>query len=315
LGVIDSLSAGYRFLGWRFELIVIPVVLDLLLWLGPRFSIAPLFHQFSQYYGQMATTEGVTPELGQMVNQLSTSIDDMGAGSNLVGGFTSGSLLHVPSLPLAGNASPTAWTVMITSPVEALLWWGMFSLVGLLIGVIYLTLLARRLPIGSMASARSGKVMTAIVHHWLQVVGFVILVGLGLLLLYLPVSFVIGMLMLVNPTLGSTAAAMAGGLTLVVFFYLYFVTAALIMDDVPLAMAIVRSARMVQDNFWPTLGFIVVSNLIGVGFALLLSQLAGLAPWGEVVAIVINAYIGTGISLALLVFYRSRVIRSEPVVA
>ena len=89
-------------------------------------------------------------------------------------------------------------------------------------------------------------------------------------MLYLPISFIVGLMMLVSPAIGSAAAAFAGALTLVVFFYLYFVTAALIMDNVPLGVAIMRSLRLVRENFWATLGFIVLSNLIGLGIALLL---------------------------------------------
>jgi hypothetical protein len=79
---------------------------------------------------------------------------------------------------------------------------------------------------------------------------------------------------------------------------------------VPLTAAIGRSLRLVQENFWPTLGFILLSNLITLGIALLLVQLASIALWSALAAIVINAYIGTGLSLALLVFYRSRLIKS-----
>jgi hypothetical protein len=149
----------------------------------------------------------------------------------------------------------------------------------------------------------------AVLRHWLQVIGFVIVAALALLILYLPISFVVGLMMLASPAFGSAAAAFAGALTLIVFFYLYFVTAALIMDNVPLNVAIMRSLRLVQENFWSTLGFILLSNLIGLGIALLLIQFTSLAWWAALLAIVANAYIGTGLSMALLVFYRSRFIK------
>jgi hypothetical protein len=309
LGVIDCLSAGYRYLGWRLELILIPIVLDLLLWLGPRFNVAPLFDQFAVSYGELAATEGVTPEIGQMVSQLSDSIRQMGEGSNLLNGFVSGALLHVPGLPAVGTDWLPRYSIDITSVGEAAIWWLVFSLLGLLLGVIYLTLLARRLPIGSVAGASGGQVAVAVLRHWLQVIGFVIVVSLALLVVYLPISFIVGLMMLASPAFGSAAAALAGVLTLIVFFYLYFVTVALIMDNVPLNVAIMRSMRLVQENFWPTLGFILLSNLIGLGIALLLVQLANIGMWAALVAIVVNAYIGTGLSMALLVFYRSRFIK------
>lgn len=309
MGVIDCLSAGYRYLGWRLELILIPIVLDLLLWLGPRLNVAPLFEQFAASYRTLASAEGVTPDIGQMVSQLSDSIRQMGEGSNLLNGLVSGTLLHVPSLPVVTASWLPHYTIDITTLGEAAIWWLVFSLLGLLLGVIYLTLLARRLPIGSAAGSSGGQVAVAVLRHWLQVIGFVIIASLALLVLYLPISFIVGLMMLVSPAIGSAAAALAGAMTLVVFFYLYFVTAALIMDNVPLGVAIMRSIRLVRENFWATLGFILLSNLIGLGIALLLVQLANLAMWAGFVAIVINAYIGTGLSMALLVFYRSRFIK------
>jgi len=309
LGVIDCLSAGYRYLGWRLELILIPIVLDLLLWLGPRLNVAPLFNQFAASYRDLASAEGVTPEIGEMVSQLSDSIRQMGEGSNLLNGLVSSTLLHVPGLPVATANWLPHYTIDVTTVGEAAIWWLVFSLLGLLLGVIYLTLLARRLPIGGAAGAAGGHVAVAVLRHWLQVIGFVIIVALALLIIYLPISFIVGLMMLVSPAMGSAAAAFAGALTLVVFFYLYFVTAALIMDNVPLSVAIMRSIRLVQENFWATLGFILLSSLIGLGIALLLVQLANVGMWAGFVAIVINAYIGTGISMALLVFYRSRFIK------
>jgi hypothetical protein len=293
------------------ELILLPVLLDLLLWLGPRFSVAPLLDRLAAAYSELAGGEDVTPELAALVEQLSASIRTVGEGSNLLNGLVSSALLHVPSLPLI--PVELGGVVEIASAGEAFGWWLLFGLLGLLIGVFYLTLLARRLPIGGMAGARPAQVTVAVLRHWLQVCGFVLLMAIGLFLIYLPISLVVGMITLFSPAFGSALAALAVAFTLVVFFYLYFVTAALVMDNAPLPGAITRSLRLVQGNFWPTLGFIVLSNLITLGIALLLFQLAGVALWSGAVAIAINAYIGTGLSLALLVFYRSRLIKgAEP---
>jgi hypothetical protein len=311
LGVIDCLSAGYRFLSWRLELILIPVVLDLLLWLGPHFSVAPLFEEAATLYAEMASGESVSPEMGQMIVQLADGIRELGASTNLLGGLVSGSLLHVPSLLVASIPSAATWTIVVGSPGEALVWWLIFGLLGLLVGVIYLSLLARRLPIGGMAGARTSRFVVAVFRHWLQVIGFVVMMAVALLLFYLPVSLFVGLGMLLSPALGSAIAAGAGALTLVIFFYLYFVVAGLVMDDLSVTAAIARSVRTVQENFWATIGFILLTTLIGLGFALLLIPLSNATPWGALAAIVLNAYIGTGLAMALLVFYRSRVVLKE----
>jgi hypothetical protein len=117
--------------------------------------------------------------------------------------------------------------------------------------------------------------------------------------------------MLISPPFGSVLAASAGGLVLVVFFYLYFVVAGIVMDNLGIWPAIVRSVYLVRTNFLATLGFIVLSTLIGLGIAVLLAQLAQSATWLHVVAIFVNAYIGTGLALAFLVFYRSRLLKVQ----
>lgn len=311
MGVIDCLSAGFRYVGWRLELIVIPIVMDLLLWFAPRFNVSALFDAFAQSYSAMATAQEVRPDLANTVQQLAAGIREMGKGSNLLNGLVTSTLLHVPSLPYVGDGRASQPVIDVTTMGEAIVLWVVFALAGLLIGVVYLTLLARRLPIGSMANAKAGQVAVAVFRHWLQVIGFVLLTTIGLAILYLPISFLVGLMMLASPAIGSAAAALAGGITLIIFFYLYFVVAALIMDNIPLGAAVTRSIRLVQANFWSTLGFILLTNFIGLGITLLLVQLAGMALWSAVLAIVINAYIGTGLSMALLVFYRTRMIAGE----
>ena len=234
----------------------------------------------------------------------------MGQYTNLADGLVSGAAFHLPSLGPVG-ATANATVITIASPPAALLLWMLFSLIGVLLGVVYLGLLARRLPIGGMAHVNLGGFIGATLWHWLRTMGFILLTFVLLLMIYIPVAFVLSILMLISPPFGSVLAASAGGLVLVVFFYLYFVVAGIVMDNLGIWPAIVRSVYLVRTNFWATLGFIVLSTLIGLGIALLLAQLAQSATWLHVVAIFVNAYIGTGLALAFLVFYRSRLLKVQ----
>ena len=45
MGIIDSVSDGYVTVNRRFEILLIPVILDLYLWLGPKLSVAGLIRQ------------------------------------------------------------------------------------------------------------------------------------------------------------------------------------------------------------------------------------------------------------------------------
>ena len=310
MSIIDCLSAGYRFLGWRIELLIIPLLLDFVLWLGPRFGVAPIFDELAGLYATAAGMEEMTPDMALMLDQFAESVRGMGQYANLADGLVSGAAFHLPSLGPVG-ATANASVITIASPPAALLLWVLFGLIGVLLGVVYLGLLARRLPIGGMAHVNLGGFLGATLWHWLRTVGFILLTFVLLLMIYIPVAFVLSVLMLISPTFGSAVAASAGGLVLVVFFYLYFVIAGIVMDNLGIWPAIVRSVQLVRTNFWATLGFVVLSTLIGLGIAVLLAQLAQSATWLHIVAIFVNAYIGTGLALAFLVFYRSRLLKAQ----
>lgn len=311
MGVIDSLSAGYRFLGRRLELLLLPVLLDLLLWLAPRLSINPLFIQVADFYGRAASMEGMPPDMAQMAGQAATLLGEIGRNSNLLDLLVSSSLLHVPSLLVALGPLPGARVVEVDNPWAAAGYAGILGLLGLLIGVIYINLLARRLPLGSTPKWLSPpELFKVALRQWGRVVAYVLVVAVGLGTAAIPMLMGTAILTLLSPALGSLVMLLFSGMIMVLFFYLYFVTVGLVMDNLPLHVAIMRSFLLVRRNFWATLGFVFLTNLITLGFALIMSRIATYPPLGTVAAIGINAYIGSGLTMALLVFYRTRVLHT-----
>jgi hypothetical protein len=71
---------------------------------------------------------------------------------------------------------------------------------------------------------------------------------------------------------------------------------------------VIRSVMLVRHSFWTTLGFILTTSLISMGMGLLLSQLAVSGPIGMIIAAPVNAFLSTGMVMALLVFYRTRLL-------
>jgi len=309
--VIDCLSAGFRFLGWRLELILVPVLLDLLLWLAPQFSVATMTSNLANWYRQMSDVEGMPPDAALLSQQVADSVQVLGENFNLLSSLVSTTLLHVPSLLIGGGQPSSLTTVEITTPGEALVFWFVFSLVGLLIGVIYLGQAARRLPIGGLSGLPVRMFVGNVLRQWLQVIAFVLLVLLLLLMIYIPLSIASSLLLLISPAVGSFLAVASGGLSLIIFFYLYFGTAGIVMDNLSALAAIKRSVQIVRTHFFATLGFVLLSTLIGLGISLLLLQLANIALWTVVPAILLNAYVGTGLAMAMLIFYRTRFIGGE----
>lgn len=312
MGVVDSLSAGYRFLGKRLELLLVPVLLDLLLWLAPRMSIAPLFRQLAALYTQAAQMEGIPAEMTEMSRQAAEVVELLGENSNLLELLVSSSLLHVPSLIATLGPISQGRILEIANPLAAIALSGGLSLVGLFLGVVYMNMLARTLPIGGAPKAQGvGEFLRAAVRHWLMVLLYLILMVALLTIGAAPALLAVAVLNLVIPALGQFLLVLFSGAVLVLFFYLYFVTAAVVMDNLPVHLAMIQSFALVRNNFWATLGFVVLYNVISAGIALLMRQLTGWMPVGTLAAIAINAYIGSGLTMALLVFYRTRLLKND----
>lgn len=290
---------------------MIPVALDLVLWMAPRFSVEKMAGELARWYRTMSTMEGMPPDAALLTQQVADALELFGEHFNLLSAVVSTSLLHVPSLLVGSTYSSPLPAIEVETPGEALVFWLLFSLIGLLIGVVYLGMLARRLPIGALAGASIRALAGRMMQHWLQVIAFIVLVALLFLTIYLPLSVGIGFLTLFSPALGSFIAMASGALSLIIFFYLYFATAAIVMDNLSALAAIRRSVSIVHQHFFPTLGFIALSTLIGLGISLLLLQLSSLASWAVAPAIFMNAYIGTGLAMALLIFYRTRYLASD----
>ena len=287
------------------------MALDLLLWLAPQFSVVHLADDAARWYREMGAVEGMPVDAAALTRQVADSIEQFGSGFNLLSALVSTTLLHMPSLLINGSQPSPLPSIELATAAEAFVFWVVFSLLGLLIGVVYLDLLARRLPIGGMAAAHGSVLAGRAIRQWLQVIAFVLLVTLLLLAIYLPLSVALSIVTLISPALGSMLALGSGALTLVIFFYLYFATASIVMDNLSAPGAIKRSFQLVRTHFFPTLGFFELSALIGLGISLLLTRLASYALWTVTPAILINAYVGTGLAMALLIFYRTRLLSSE----
>lgn len=273
----------------------------------PQLSIAPLFRQLADFYKDASAQPSLPSELTEVSSQVSTMFAALGERFNLFDLLVSSILLHVPSLITGLEAIPGTKIIELSEPLFVLGLVLLLALLSIFIGVLYIGQLARNLPIGEGALSFTQKeLLQRTFYQWLRVLVFVLLVVLVFFAVYIPASIGMTLLLLISPTLGSFAWMIVSGIAMVAVFYLYFATIAMVMDDLSIRQAVMRSFGLVRESFWSTLGFIMLVNIISLGFILLLHPLAMRPPAGTLFAILANAYIGTGLVLGLLVFYRTR---------
>ena len=314
LGIIQILSLGFESVVRALWVLAIPIVLDLFFWLGPRLSLRTMFDALVV---AMARASLQSPELQQSFAGTRDVITALGRSLNLFAllatDFLGLRVLPVPSLKgfeLTLPAVATGTAVNLTDPrvvpvdniVVALLLTMFLLALGLLIGALYLTLIADRVRLGG-APARPLPLRVILV--WLRLIFFVALVAAIYLIAGLPFSIVLLIVGTINTGLGVVVLAAGWLFSFWLLLYLWFAAYAMIIDGVGILRAIWYSANVVQRNLLSTFALILLSNLIAAGMFVLWQTFEG-SWYGDLLAIAGNAFIGSGLVAAAFVFYQDR---------
>ncbi|MBC7235649.1 MAG: hypothetical protein H5T69_07385 [Chloroflexi bacterium] len=297
MGIIDTLSSGFRAVSRRLWLMTIPVLLDLYLWLGPKLSIRPAIERTVELFRAIIETTpgtaGAGTDSAAMAELMLETLRDTVGRLNLFALLAWGRL-GVPSVGGIGMIPDDAkWVVEISEYWQVLLLQLVILAVGLLVACLYLGSLANYVRGGNL---RLLLLLRRVPIYWLHMA--VIFVPLSILLI-----FALSIAMLLGPL-----SVFIGVGILWLMLFLSFVPQAVTLAEHNPLLALWSSFAIVRLNFWPTIGIVVLTNLISTGLGLIWNQVLLGSPIGTLVAILANAYVGTGLTLALFIFYRDRVL-------
>ena len=318
--LIDTLSTGFRLVGRRVWLIVLPVVIDLWLLFVPRLSIQPVVDDMMNLW----STDGLPPDLVQTAEPFRQMLAQIGPTFNLW-------WLLDNSLTWLQTAMPRLSPVLDITGLQAtsevswlalLLWTPLIAVIGLGLGSAFLTLIASQMPavptpaqepeVESVAAVKKPRFFW--LRRGLRTWSMVVVYGLILFALITTLLFVVSLaltpIMMITPQLASALAALVALVIiwagLWIYLVLYFVVAALVLDGTGLVDSLRRSFYVVTRNFWSSLGLVILTAVILTGFGLIWQRIAVFSPVGIAVAIGGNALLLTGLTAARLVFYRDR---------
>ncbi len=291
--LIDVVSEGFAAANRRVWVLLLPIALDLFLWLGPRLGIAPLFAQVRALN---------TTTWDQTLASLGTDAGTQVAAYDL---RYLRLLNPVQSLlPLADvPAAPwplTTWQIGSWAGMLGIVL--LINVVALVFAALYLLPLGQQINTGGQRGARSiGRTLVAFAGVAALVLGVLFAASIVALL-------VIGLLSLVVQPLAMFVLFV--WLTVVVWWV--FVTSwafdAVVLDGVGPVRAVWNSFLLVQRALWGAINLWLLTTLIGWGFTVIWQALAATSSIGLLVAIVGSAYITTGLAAAHLVFYRNRAV-------
>ncbi len=303
-GLVEVLVEGYTLLNRRLWVLLLPVGLDLFLWLGPRISPQRPAEAVATMWEGMAAAAASSPGVDpQVVQRAAAALRTWGEQTNLnnlLSAYLIPLLLPRLSLPALPAYTPPVWTpatgwVLLPLPFLALA-------LGLLSWTLYMA------PIADLVRESSETGLAMLRRVGVTWGRLLVLLGLALVALGLFLGAAGLLLLLLAPLSASLAVLilyMALGGLFGVLFHLYFTPQALLLSGVGPRRGLFYSLQTVRSAPWVCLGFIALSLLIRAGTALLWQRLA-VWPWGVLAGILCNAYISGGVVAATFLFFRER---------
>ena len=295
-GVIDTISAGYGIVNRQPWLLIAPILLDALLWLGPQMSLAVLA-------GEVLNAPLPVQEMDETSRRGLEDLRAMAEGSNVLVLLQSPLRMGIPSaLAVMGGGGLAGQFMLPNWGVAGLLMLGSLA-VGLLLGGFYRAALAQQVL--HQATGFSSLTREALAGAWR--IGRLLLLALVVLVLAaLLAAVLIALLSLVSPLLGGVVLVLVVGLALLADIYIFFAPDAIYVRRVGARQSIRDSVTLVRANPWAALRFIVLVSVILAGMSQVWLLLAERGPAGMLLAVLGNAYIASGLAAASMVYYQER---------
>lgn len=303
-GVMGSLKAGFDVVSSHVWLILVPLLLDVLLWLGPRFSVNRLVNPFFRMmFNQARTTLTSSTDLEQFAAYQT-------AFSELVERFNLMSLLGKLQIFPVGISSLLAQTMPVETPLGsqnviqvtsipgflglALL----FTILGWVIGGLYFRWVAG-VTLGEADRTRMINLSWAILQTLILSVVWVI----GLLVIFIPTMVVLTLLTMLSPFLASGALLVILLFSFWLIVPLFFTPHGIFVRRQNAFYSIFSSLRMARFTL-PTSGlFVLAVILLSTGLNYLWSVPTD-NSWMLLVGIAGHAFITTALLAASFVYYR-----------
>ncbi len=306
--LVETISLGFGVVNRCLWVLAIPVLLDLVYWLGPRLSVQPLVQQLVSLSNAVARG-AMDADARQFWTELSARsypFDLAQLGLPRQTNMFAPKYINLLTPAITAPAPPFDPPIWQVGNIGMLLLVQILAVVGsLLVTSIYLLALSDTLQGGSRG---------ALLRRWAR--GFASLLGIGLafmvlvLLISVPLALAVTFTFLISPTIAQLLVIVVLALFVWMLFTASFSFDAVFISDSGPFRALLTSLYLVQRSFWAAAGLFLLSWVILAGLSLVWQVLATTTA-GLAVAIAGNAYISSGLAAAHLIFYRDRLSQVE----
>lgn len=324
-GVLETLAAGFSLVLARPYLFALPLVVDLWTWLGVQIRPTALIQPLQDLMIDQGGSNG--PAAAEQLGTVGDNLRVNDAIASLTPSIFSG-LPHDTVLgTMLGLVAPAVTSGIDRSAMYGDLGeglgrsvtpdnWGSVIGLGILL-FLGATLLIVLFKVPIAQAVRGGNMtprlfITDVMQGWARVLGLVVLAVAGLLIIGLPLIIAAQALALLGINLVavlSLAVFVAGSIGAL---YVYFLLDAMFIYRVGPIRAAKMSYAVARINFAQSWRFAGASLLIATGLLHVWSVIVENPP-GIVIALIANAVLGTGLSIASMMFFHDRARLPRPV--
>ncbi len=307
-GVIEVLTAGYAAVTRHLWVLLLPILLDLLLWLGPHVSFSPLVDPTVTRASELVarqTTSGPRraavqdPEIATFVDQARQFVIARTAELNVLSLVAHGPIA-VPTVGAQATDGSDFTFVNDWTIGTGLL--GVVLLTGLLVGGCFYSGVAAASTGSRIRPLRIGRQVARVLGLIVTLIGVSVLLGV-------PVLMLVAFTWVIAPVVSQLGLVLVVAAIVFAALHLSFALDAIFVSDVGPLAAIQRSVGVVRRNLLPSVGLILLTWLILAGMSRVWDLVAGNVqpPIGIALSILGNAYIASGLIAASMIFYTERV--------
>lgn len=300
--VLNTMKAGFELTTRHWWLVLLPLLLDCFLWVGPRLSVSEI--------GRTAITWWL--EQADAIDNESFAIPE-NSEEILLEALDRTNLMTQLSLPMLGvpvlmggltpTDAPLEPAVIELNSAERIIGnYALLSLLGLFVSALYFSLVARVVRGEAESGWEFGR---KLLPRTLRLIAMALLLLIILLIIAFPVMIIAGVAGLFN--IGLAFLVMIGGSVILmwVLIYLSFSLHALMLNDVSIIQALLTSMRLIQNHFpyaLPLLlGVLIVNNITN---SLWLAADGG--TWLTIINLFGHAFIATAMVASMFIFFQER---------
>jgi hypothetical protein len=300
--LIASLMAGFDSITSHISLILFPLILDIVLWLGPRLKVERLF---ADLVSRMAGLPGMdTPDAVEMVRANQEVFRLLGERLNMIVSLRTYPVgipsLMASRLPLEapGGVVPSGWEIPNFGAMLGS--WILLSLAGYTLGALFFFAVAD-------ASVSNRVRWSYILRSWpwvsFQSVLLALCWALLIIAISIPASCMIVFINLTSPGLARVVILLYGGFLIWLLFPLFFSPHGIFINRNNVLVSL-KQGMFITRMTLPTTGLFFLSMLVINQGLDVLWQVPEESSWLTLIGLAGHAFITTGLLASSFIYYR-----------